>query len=191
MESVRGGSHLQGRAKCDSVKEGYQCQPGISHNWGQYSPFFAVPSGISPDVPSGCKVIFAQVLSRHGARDPTASKTAAYAQLVQKLKKTASAFKGKYAFLEDYNYTLGADQLTAFGEQEMFNSGVEFFNRYKNLAKQFPLFVRASSENRVVVSAQKFDEGYHQTSIAATGKDPASYPYNILVLSENPGFNST
>lgn len=188
---VRGGSHLHGRAKCDSPKEGYQCQPGISHNWGQYSPFFAVPSGISPDVPSNCKVTFAQVLSRHGARDPTASKTLAYAQLVQKIQKTVTVFKGKYAFLKDYTYTLGADQLTAFGEQEMVNSGTAFFNRYKNLAKQFPLFVRASSENRVVVSAQKFDEGYHQARIAATGTDPAPYPYPILVLSESAGSNNT
>lgn len=142
-------------------------------------------------MPSNCKVTFAQVLSRHGARDPTASKTLAYAQLIQKIQTTVTVFKGKYAFLNNYTYTLGADQLTAFGEQEMVNSGTAFFNRYKNLAKQFPLFVRASSENRVVVSAQKFDEGYHQARIAATGTDPAPYPYPILVLSESAGFNNT
>lgn len=152
-----------------------------------------MPSKISPDVPVTCKVTFAQVLSRHGARDPTASKTVVYAALVKKIKDTvpASQFKGKYAFLAGYTYTLGADQLTAFGEQEMVNSGIKFFKRYRNLAKKYPIFVRASSENRVVVSAQKFDQGYHQASIDATGTDPASYPYNILVLSENPGSNNT
>lgn len=99
-------------------------------------------------------------------------------------------YKGKYAFLKTYTYNLGADQLTAFGEQEMINSGTKFFDRYKNLAKQYPIFVRASSENRVVVSAQKFDEGYHTAKVAASSPDP-SYPYNILVISENPGSNNT
>lgn len=98
-------------------------------------------------------------------------------------------FRGKYAFLQDYVYTLGADQLTAFGQQELVNSGTTFFNRYSSLAKQFPLFVRASSQNRVVVSAQKFDEGYHQAKVA-TGPDP-SYPYPILVISETKGSNNT
>lgn len=58
---------------CDSVLQGYQCEPEISHYWGQYSPFYSVPSEISADVPRGCSVTFAQVLSRHGARDPTVS----------------------------------------------------------------------------------------------------------------------
>ena len=58
---------------CDSIFQGYQCEPEISHYWGQYSPFYSVPSEISADIPRGCSVTFAQVLSRHGARDPTVS----------------------------------------------------------------------------------------------------------------------
>lgn len=176
--------------KCDTPDDGYQCKPSISHYWGQYSPFFAVPSAISPDVPGECKITFAQVLSRHGARDPTASKTVAYNQTIAKIKSTVTTFKGKYAFLAGYDYTLGADQLTAFGEQEMVNSGIEFFDRYKKLAKQYTPFVRASSENRVVVSAQKFDQGYNQARTKATGADTA-YPYPILILSEDAGENNT
>lgn len=176
--------------KCDTPDDGYQCQPAISHYWGQYSPFFAVPSEISPDVPGNCKITFAQILSRHGARDPTASKTVSYNQTIQKIQAGTKEFKGDYAFLADYVYSLGADQLTAFGEQEMVNSGIEFFRRYKNLAKKFTPFVRASSENRVVVSAQKFDQGYNQAKTSATGAD-VDYPYPILVLSEAPGSNNT
>lgn len=100
-------------------------------------------------------------------------------------------FKGDYAFLKDYTYTLGADQLTAFGEQEMVNSGIEFFDRYKTLAKNFPLFVRASSEDRVVASAQKFNQGYHEARISFTGGDPVQYPYNILLISEADDSNNT
>lgn len=183
-------SNIQRAPKCDTPDDGYQCQPGISHYWGQYSPFFAVPSEISPDLPRNCKITFAQILSRHGARDPTASKTISYNQTIQKIKSTTKTFRRDYAFLADYEYTLGADQLTAFGEQEMVNSGIEFFHRYNNLAKKFTPFVRASSENRVVVSAQKFDQGYNQAKTSATGADTA-YPYPILVISENIGSNNT
>ncbi len=182
---------LRGRKLCETLTEGYQCEPQISHNWGQYSPFFAVPSDISSDVPNNCKITFAQLLSRHGARDPTASKTIIYAKLIQKIKATATEYKGDYAFLKDYTYTLGADKLTAFGEQQMVNSGIEFFNRYKGLSKNFPLFVRATSEDRVLLSAQKFNEGYHQARIAVTGGDPFPYPYEILTISEAADQNNT
>ena len=141
-------------------------------------------------MPKNCKITFAQILSRHGARDPTASKTVSYNLTIQKIKSTVKEFKGDYAFLANYEYTLGADQLTAFGEQEMVNSGIEFFRRYKNLAKKFTPFVRASSENRVVVSAQKFDQGYNQAKTSAIGVDTA-YPYPILVISEDAGSNNT
>lgn len=176
---------------CDTTSNGYQCQPKVSHNWGQYSPFFAVESDINPDMPSNCEVTFAQVLSRHGARDPTASKTITYAKLIQKIKTTVTEYKGDYAFLKDYTYDLGADQLTVFGKQQMVNSGIEFFNRYQHLATHFPLFVRAASQNRVVVSAQKFNQGYHQARRAATGSGPVSYPHNFLVISEDAGQNNT
>ncbi len=39
-------------------------------------------------------------------------------------------FTGPYAFLADYEYNLGADQLTVFGQQEMIDSGVKYYNRY-------------------------------------------------------------
>src|SRR5271163_1956016 len=59
------------RSGCDGVYQGYECQPEISHYWGQYSPYFSVPSEIPADIPNDCQVTFVQVLSRHGARDPT------------------------------------------------------------------------------------------------------------------------
>jgi hypothetical protein len=39
-----------------------------------------------------------------------------------------------FEFIKSYNYTLGADQLTVFGEQEILNSGIKFYQRYKALA---------------------------------------------------------
>ena len=95
---------------CDTVSHGYQCEPEISHYWGQYSPYYSVASTISDEVPSRCSVSFAQILSRHGARDPTASKTKQYNATIQALQANVTDFAGPYAFLESYEYTLGADQ---------------------------------------------------------------------------------
>ena len=143
-------------------------------------------------MPAGCRVTFAQILSRHGARDPTASKTLSYNATIQKIKSNVKDFSGVYAFLANYEYTLGADQLTLLGEQEMINSGIKFYGRYKGLAEKFTPFVRASGENRVVESAENFTQGYHQARVAdkaAAGTD--DYPYPIVVISEDAGSNNT
>ncbi|KAL8768658.1 MAG: hypothetical protein Q9209_005217 [Squamulea sp. 1 TL-2023] len=174
----------------DTPNNGYQCQPQISHSWGQYSPFFSAPSEIPDTTPSRCQISFAQILSRHGARDPTASKTKVYNSTIQKLKANVRQFNGKYAFLDRFRYTLGADQLTLFGEQQMINSGVAFYNRYERLAKQANPFIRASGEDRVVQSARNFSQGFHQVKSAYQNPD-ANYPYPILVIPEGEGFNNT
>lgn len=143
-------------------------------------------------MPDGCRVTFAQVLSRHGARDPTASKTASYNQTVLKIKARVKAFTGKYAFLANYTYNLGADQLTTFGQQEMINSGIKYYGRYHDLAERFDPFVRASGEARVVESAQNFTQGFHQAKLAdrrSIGND--GFPYPIVVVSEAAGSNNT
>jgi hypothetical protein len=189
--ALRLWSRVVAGGSCDSVDGGFVCQPEISHSWGQYSPFFSVPSDISPAVPDGCSVSFVQVLSRHGARDPTASKTTAYRATIAKIQR-GSHFTGPYAFLGVYNFSLGADMLTAFGQQEMVNSGVHFYNRYENLAKDATPFVRASGQVRVVESAQNFTQGYHQARLAdraSTGPD--SFPYAIITIAEGAENNNT
>jgi hypothetical protein len=180
------------RTSCDGIYQGYECQPEISHYWGQYSPYFSVPSEIPADIPNGCQVTFVQVLSRHGARGPTAFRTTWYNKTIQQIQKNVKSFTGDYTFLQEYVYTLGADQLTTFGEQEMVNSGIKFYNRYECLTKQFSPFLRSSSQTRVVESAQNFSQGYHQALLAdrnATAKD--TYPYPITVIGEGNGSNNT
>lgn len=184
---------------CDSVQAGYQCSPEISHYWGQYSPYFNValqdstaPSG---DLPAGCRLTFVQVLARHGSRDPTASKTTLYNATVQRIQASATAYGAGYEFLRDYAYTLGADQLTAFGQQEMINSGEAFYARYAALARATPSgpFVRSSGQDRVVESAANWTQGYHAARLAdkdAAGPDSA-YPYGIVAISEDAGSNNT
>lgn len=189
--SLRGRSALQQPGSCDRAEEGYGCQPNISHYWGQYSPYYSIPSEITPNMPTNCNIIFAQVLSRHGARDPTKSKTIKYKETVQKIKSNVQRFEGDYAFLVDYKYILGADQLTNFGEQQLVNSGNKYYNRYKTLTKDFYPFVRASSQERVVMSAENFTQGYMQAALADTGRTIDPDTHKIVIISEAPGSNNT
>ncbi|KAE8450519.1 hypothetical protein EG329_006250 [Mollisiaceae sp. DMI_Dod_QoI] len=177
---------------CDTVESGYVCDPKISHTWGQYSPYYEVPSTISTDVPKQCQITFANMLSRHGARNPTASKSGKYEALVARIHTQATSYGGDYTFIKEYNYTLGADDLSVFGQKQMVNSGIKFYNRYQALARSITPFVRSSGSNRVVESAQNWTQGFHATLLQdskANAND--GYPYNIVVISEDAGTNNT
>ncbi|KAL9025322.1 MAG: hypothetical protein Q9196_005829 [Gyalolechia fulgens] len=174
----------------DTPDKGYQCQPQISHYLGQYSPFFSIPSDSSNATPETCTITFAQILSRHGARDPTTSKTKVYNNTIQKLKANVNRFSGKYNFLNSFVYSLGAEQLTTFGEQQMVNSGIAFYNRYEKLAQESTPFIRSSGEARVVMSARNFSQGLHTAKTSKKVAD-ADYPYPVLVISEGHGSNNT
>ena len=189
---ITGNSLKREHHSCDYIFTGYRCQPEISHYWGQYSPYFQVPSEISSNVPQDCQVSFAQILSRHGARAPTATRTAWYIKTIQKIQNNVKSFPRDYAFLQNYRYTFDADQLTIFGEQQMANSGIKFYNRYKNLTQHSVPFFRSSGQTRVVESAQNFTQGYHQ-ALSKDKKATASknYPYPIIVISEADGSNNT
>ena len=87
---------------------------------------------------------------------------------------------------------LGADQLTLFGQQEMINSGIKFYSRYRVLADHMDPFFRASGEARVVHSARNFTQGYQQAKLAKFGPtNSATYPSQLLVISEAEGSNNT
>ena len=174
---------------CNSINEGYQCHPEVSHYWGQYSPYFSVPSDIPDSVPSPCEITSVQVLSRHGARDPTRSKTVLYSSLIKNLHASVTSFTGKYDFLKDYQYTLGADQLTPLGRKHMIDSGIKFYNRYGDLAASSVPFIRASGQQRVVDSANLFVQGLHEACVNDTHKVGAkceTWPYPYVELSEAP-----
>ena len=146
---------------------------------------------ISSDIPSQCHVALVQALSRHGARDPTLHKTLAYSQVIERIKSKVGSFQGNFAFLANYSYTLGADQLTELGEQQMVNSGRAFFDRYKALAKISIPFIRASGQQRIIDSAEAFGKGFHSARQAAGRHDDGKYPYGIVIINEAAGSNNT
>ncbi|KAI0132475.1 histidine acid phosphatase [Xylariales sp. AK1849] len=185
MRSPRSGS-------CDTAKDGFQCRADISHFWGPYSPFYTVPSDIPRSTPKDCNVTFVQILSRHGARDPTASKSAIYGSIISRIQNSVTDYGKHYEFIRDYSYTLGADQLTDFGRQEMANSGIKFYKRYEHLARSTPPFVRSAGQYRVVESAQNWTQGFHQARAEDKHSDPSDeYPYDIVVIPEGLNVNNT
>ncbi|TLS31057.1 hypothetical protein PpBr36_03007 [Pyricularia pennisetigena] len=179
---------------CDTPDRGFQCNSSISHNWGQYSPFFSVPSEIDASVPSGCEVTFAQILSRHGARDPTAGTSAAYKEMINLIQLSVTNYGEGFEFIKDYKYTLGADQLSDFGRQELVNSGLKFYNRYRSLARNNTPFFRSDGQQRVLESAQKWAEGFHQALLNDSGRAGGpkdAFPYKMVVISNEDGTNNT
>lgn len=164
----------------------------ISHWWGQYSPYFDVPSNISSHIPDKCEYTFAQLLSRHGARFPTAFKSLSYQLLIDRLQARVQAFNGPYSFLEGYKYGLGADSLTEYGEQELFRSGEAFYTRYHRLTQNWLPFVRASGQDRVIKSAKVFTEGYHKAHLSdKSALERQPIPPIALIVSEGPGSNNS
>lgn len=133
-----------------------------------------------------------QALSRHGARYPTSQKTQTYAKLIDTIHETATGYKGDYAVLKDYKYQLGANDLTGFGEQQMIDSGMEFYDRYKHLARDHVPFVRSAGSSRVVASGEFFNQGFQ----AAKNNDPESNktqqsPIVNTVIPEGSKWNNT
>lgn len=174
---------------CDTPEKGFQCQASISHSWGQYSPFFSVPSEIDAAVPRGCDLTFVQILSRHGARDPTAGKTAIYNDTVGRIHELVTAYGPGFEFIKDYEYTLGSDQLTVFGRQQLINSGIKFYTRYRSLASKSVPFIRASGQDRVVESALNWTQGFHLSRLADNVSDV--FPYELVIIPEGKGLNNT
>lgn len=150
-----------------------------------------MPSEISADVPKGCEITFVNVLARHAARYPLTNISAALNVTIRKIQSNTTEFKGKYAFLTDYVYPLGAENLTVFGEQESFNLGIQFFNRYTKLLKKYTPFLRAADIRRIVETGEKFSDGIHQERVKKYGRDIASFPYPIQTLNESVGANDT
>lgn len=192
VPSFRPQATVQRPKTCSTVSGGHPCFD-ISHHWGQYSPYFSLAAdSISGDVPEGCNITFVQVLSRHGARYPTDSKSEKYAKLVDDIQANATAFKGEASFLRHYNYTLGSDDLTIFGERQMVSSGIEFYQRYEALTRDHVPFIRASGSSRVVESGKKFIQGFQQTKKTDRHTDrKQTSPKINVVISEQSGFNNS
>lgn len=165
---------------------GHESNEGTSSLWGQYSPYFPVPSKLDPAVPPDCAVTFVQVLSRHGARDPTAYKTELYNTTIAELQRTVTAYPERYEFIRDFEYTLGADQLTQLGINQLHDQGRVVAERYPGLAGDDGPFIRASGQQRVIDSAIHWAEGFSEAAAS-----PSDLKDGIVIVPEGDGANNT
>ncbi|KAF3293884.1 hypothetical protein TWF132_004466 [Orbilia oligospora] len=190
-ELVTGKLMLRQR-RCDSPDNGYSCHKDISRSWGPYSPYFSIePTADSNlDIYHNCQVTFANVLSRHGARYPTRGAGEGIKFTLNKIQSQATSYSHKTSFIKKFKYTLGSDTLTPFGEQEMYNSGVRFYRRYKSLASDHVPFFRFSAQQRVIDSGDKFAQGFIDERSKQIGGPVMSFPPPVLVYEGYP-FNNT
>ncbi|KAG6033621.1 hypothetical protein E4U19_006338 [Claviceps sp. Clav32 group G5] len=177
-----GIASAQRRAENPSCVHTATCNWDSRRLWGQYSPYSpAPPALINKDVPPGCKVTFASILSRHGSRLPTQEKTQAYRELLERIQTDVRMYGRGYAFLKTYEFKLGENDLTVAGKNELVQSGVQFFKRYEKLGwSTISPFVRASGSDAVVKSAQSFVRGFFW----AKHKDARPHLRGIVTISE-------
>ncbi|KAK4049349.1 hypothetical protein OIO90_005478 [Microbotryomycetes sp. JL221] len=162
----------------------------ILEHLGNLSPWRSVNHGLNatPEVPPNCQLEQVQLLHRHGARYPTTG--AGPAALAVKLKK-ATTFREELKFLSEWTYKLGAEILTPFGREQLFNLGTSFRVKYGALLDQAstlsnkrkkPVF-RTETQDRMLKSALNFAAGFFGI--------PYEEQYEQLVTIEWPGFNNT
>ena len=75
------------------------------------------------------------MLHRHGARYPTGtSSVSTFGSKLYNITTNGTAkWSGDLSFINDWQYTLGAEILIARGRQELFDSGVLFYYNYGQL----------------------------------------------------------
>ncbi|KAJ7749808.1 phosphoglycerate mutase-like protein [Mycena maculata] len=162
----------------------------VLHSWGNLGPFQSSSLGLksSPKVPEGCSLTQVHLLHRHGARYPTSgSAPASFAAALHNAAANGTVkANGPLAFLNTWNYKLGAEILTPFGREQLFELGTGFRVKYGDLLKGFTKFPvwRTTSEERMVDSALHFAAGFFGVQAYQTD-------YNQLIDIETPGFNCT
>ncbi|OSD04415.1 phytase [Trametes coccinea BRFM310] len=135
----------------------------VQLSWAMYSPYF--PADVYRPPPPQCKINQVHILQRHGARYPTSGAATRIEAAIAKLKAADSYTDPLLAFVENYTYILGLDDLVPFGASQSSSAGREVFQRYRSLIsnEQLP-FVRASSSDRVVASAKNWTAGFTAAS---------------------------
>lgn len=73
----------------------------------------------------------------------------------------------------------------------MVNSGIKYYNQYRDLNRHSKPFFRTSNQTRVVESAENFTQGYHRALIADKNATITStLPYPLTLISEADGSNN-
>ncbi|KAF8653453.1 hypothetical protein AX16_003928 [Volvariella volvacea WC 439] len=148
------------------------------HLWAHLSPYHPVKPYQPP--PKGCKATQVNLIQRHGARFPTTGASMRIKTVVDKLKNAQAYLDPRMAFMEDYVYDLGANDLVEFGAIQSRDSGIEHLRRYWNIISTDNIpFVRASGSERVILSATNWTLG------VALASNNIYRPQLSVILPEN------
>ncbi|KZP00817.1 phosphoglycerate mutase-like protein [Calocera viscosa TUFC12733] len=142
--------------------------------WGGLAPAISNPPDTfatylinsSVLIPPTCELLEAHMLHRHGARYPSSSETVS--TLGTKIANATATGQliatGELAFLNTWKYGLGAEILTPYGREQLFDLGVSWRVKYGHLLDKFPNgtlpVFRTTSQDRMVKSALNFAAGF-------------------------------
>ncbi|KAJ5501323.1 Histidine phosphatase superfamily clade-2 [Penicillium expansum] len=195
----------------------YQSGFDMKKSWGNLSPYADAPSfNLPKGFPQGCELLQVHILHRHGQRYPTdstvdAGSMEAFASALQNASRKHPGTKigtGPLAFLNDWDYLLGVEDLLPTGAATEATSGANFWSKYGRLLygasigeanwnktlnefpngkpRPKPVF-RTTSYPRILESARWWLSGFF-TNIGAN----SSYPqYELVIIPEQSGFNNT
>ncbi|KAK7756866.1 hypothetical protein SLS62_001311 [Diatrype stigma] len=160
---------------------------------GHLSPFFVppnTPEWLKSGTPPGCTASRAFLIHRHGSRYPHGDELPVIQGLADYIGNNSALFSSPrgpvpraWSFLQKETgwrntLTLGVDDLTAPGRQQLFDHGVALRLRYPDLYTEpdddGAALAVAGDEDRVVESASWFLAGYHGRAIASSASASAS-----------------
>ncbi|WFD30994.1 hypothetical protein MSPP1_002022 [Malassezia sp. CBS 17886] len=181
----------------------------IFRNLGTTSPYH-VADDLFPEthgkesVPERCELQQVHILHRHGARFPTSSAVEGAPLFGQVIANASKAGKlnatGELAFLNQWNYSLGAEVLVHQGTQELFDAGVKHYYDYAKLLDGLPHrpIVRTTSQSRMLDSARYWTLGFFgwdaptkvdlEVLTEAKGQNNTLAPYYACTNANNPAF---
>lgn len=135
---------------------------------GQLSHYFSNPHGFGAEehpMPENASIVQLNMLSRHGARYPTAG--SGVEDLAAKLKNYTTGVLGDVTFTDDlsflntWDYKLGQEILVPVGKQELFMSGTLHQYLYGHLyPNDGKIIARSTTQRRMIESAEYFLAGF-------------------------------
>lgn len=140
----------------------------IFRKMGQLTHYWSNPQGFGANeysLPENASIVQLNMLSRHGARYPTAG--SGVEDIAAKLKNYTTGvlgdvdFSGDLSFLNNWNYKLGQEILVPVGKEELFESGTLHQYGYGHLyPNDGKIIARSTTQRRMIESAEYFLAGF-------------------------------
>jgi multiple inositol-polyphosphate phosphatase/2,3-bisphosphoglycerate 3-phosphatase len=141
----------------------------IQENLATRTPYWSQGSREPSPTPEGCNLVHLDLVSRHGARNPTNGDVTALTKLADSVKNYNAYISDNFGWIKNWTNPFVAAQqgyLSFSGQEELFYMGHRYNSTYSPLFSQqyFPdVYVMQSTQvPRTGVSASSFAQGYLQ-----------------------------